>query len=99
MKLKTSLTLISLFLLLCTLPFILPAYFVTLVLPAIASGIALLGFNLLLLLLHYVQPIPAPHPHTRLEFDDPTKVAVKYTNLEYCLTIGYKYSPSYPERI
>ena len=47
MKLKTSLTLIALFLLLCTLPFILPAYYVTLVLPAIAYGIALLGFNLL----------------------------------------------------
>lgn len=47
MKFKSLLILAALIFALCMVPFVLPAYYVTLVLPAIAYGIALIGFNLL----------------------------------------------------
>ena len=53
----------------------------------------------LLLPLRYVQPISGLGHHTMLEFDDPTKAVWKYTSLEYCLTIGCMYLPSYLDRI
>lgn len=47
MKFKSLLILAVLIFALCMAPFVLTAYYVTLVLPAIAYGIALIGFNLL----------------------------------------------------
>jgi branched-chain amino acid transport system permease protein len=47
MNRRLIIILVTLLAVTCTLPFYLPAYYVTLLLPAIAYGVALLGFNLL----------------------------------------------------